>query len=151
LKPPELLTFQDADHYCFLPIIYFYACFPFIANQLVTNSLKYTDDLGEISIETYVTSQEKQLIIRDSGIGIDPKDLPRIFNRGFTGTNGRIHMKSTGMGLYLAQELSNKLGHYITCSSEAGQYTEMVMHFPKNHDPFLNTLKEHVDKHNKTQ
>ena len=43
------------------------------------------------------------------------RDLPRIFNRGFTGTNGRIHMKSTGMGLYLAQELSKKLGHYITC------------------------------------
>lgn len=124
----------------------------FIINQLVTNSLKYTNDLGEISISTLTGPHEKQLIIRDNGMGIEPKDLPRIFNRGFTGTNGRIHMKSTGMGLYLAQELSNKLGHYITCTSKVDQYTEMVIHFPKNHDPFLNTLlKKRVDSHNKTQ
>jgi signal transduction histidine kinase len=116
----------------------------FILNQLLTNSLKYTEDYeGEVAISTRVTPQEKLLIIRDNGIGIDPRDLPRIFNRGFTGTNGRSHTKSTGMGLYLAQELSKKLGHYITCVSEVGQYTEMVMHFPKNHDPYLNTLKQH--------
>jgi signal transduction histidine kinase len=117
----------------------------FIVNQLVTNSLKYTGEQGEISIRTHVTPQEKQLIIRDNGIGIDLRDLPRIFNRGFTGTNGRAYMKSTGMGLYLAQELSNKLGHYITCTSEIGQYTEMVIHFPKNHDPYLTTLQKRVE------
>jgi signal transduction histidine kinase len=109
----------------------------FILNQLMTNSLKYTAVGGEITIATVETPQEKQLIIRDSGIGIEQKDLPRIFNRGFTGENGRTHAKSTGMGLYLAQQLSNKLGHYITCTSEVNVYTKFTIHFPKNHDPFL--------------
>jgi signal transduction histidine kinase len=117
----------------------------FIVDQLLTNSLKYADELGEISIEIRDTPQEKQLVIRDDGIGIEPKDMPRIFNRGFTGTNGRTHTKSTGMGLYLAQELSNKLGHYITCSSEVGRYTEFVVHFPRNHDPYLTTLKASIN------
>ncbi|AJY75922.1 sensor histidine kinase [Paenibacillus beijingensis] len=114
----------------------------YIVHQLVTNSLKYTGNHGEVSIVTRVTPQEKLLVIRDNGIGIDRKDLPRIFNRGFTGTNGRTHMKSTGMGLYLAQELSRKLGHYITCTSEVGSFTEMVIHFPKNNDPYLNILQQ---------
>ncbi|MBT2291353.1 sensor histidine kinase [Paenibacillus albidus] len=118
----------------------------FIVNQLVTNSLKYTYDQGQISIATRVTLQEKLLIIRDNGIGIDRKDLPRIFNRGFTGTNGRTLIKSTGMGLYLAQELSKKLGHYITCESEVGSFSEFTIHFPKNHDPFLSILQPDSEK-----
>ncbi|WP_127581334.1 sensor histidine kinase [Paenibacillus koleovorans] len=113
----------------------------FIIHQLITNSLKYTPDQGEITVATRSTAQEKQLVLRDSGIGIEPKDLPRIFNRGFTGSNGRSHMKSTGMGLYLAQALSNKLGHYITATSAVGAFTEMVIHFPRNHDPFLQVVK----------
>ena len=71
----------------------------FIVNQLLTNSLKYTDNSGEILIGTNETPQEKQLIIRDNGIGITPQELPRIFNRGFTGETGRTYSKSTGMGL----------------------------------------------------
>ncbi|KGE20151.1 sensor histidine kinase [Paenibacillus wynnii] len=120
----------------------------FIINQLVTNSLKYTNNHGQISISTHVTQQEKQLILRDNGIGIDLKDLPRIFNRGFTGTNGRVFKKSTGMGLYLAQELSKKLGHYISCESAAGMgsFTEFIIHFPKNHDPHLNMLQKNTPK-----
>lgn len=88
---------------------------------------------------------EKQFIIRDNGVGIDQKDLPRIFDRGFTEMNGRAYMKSTGMGLYLAQELSNKLGHYITCTSEVGRHTEMVMRSPpvrRSHR--LNNHAEHI-------
>jgi signal transduction histidine kinase len=109
----------------------------FIVNQLLTNSLKYTDHGGEITISVLETPQAKQLLIRDSGIGIQLQNLPRIFNRGFTGETGRSHPKSTGMGLYLAQQLSNKLGHYITCTSEVGVYTECILHFPKDHDPYL--------------
>ncbi|MFC5650232.1 sensor histidine kinase [Paenibacillus solisilvae] len=116
----------------------------FIINQLVTNSLKYTADQGEISISTKITVEEKLLLIRDNGIGIDSKDLPRIFNRGFTGTNGRQLIKSTGMGLFLAQELSYKLGHYIICVSELGNFTEMVIHFPKNHDPYQQTVRQNA-------
>ncbi len=119
----------------------------YIVNQLLTNCLKYTAEHGEITIATKVTAGEKLLLIRDNGIGIASKDLPRIFTRGFTGTNGRHSMKSTGMGLFLAQELSYKLGHFITCTSELGQFTEMVIHFPKNHDPYHSTVR--LDK--KTQ
>jgi signal transduction histidine kinase len=113
----------------------------FIVNQLVTNSLKYTEQSGEISVSTSETQKEKVLIIRDSGIGISQKDLPRIFNRGFTGETGRTYTKSTGMGLYLAQQLCNKLGHYISCTSEAGEYTEFVIHFPQDSDHYLNLQK----------
>ncbi|MGM0867414.1 MAG: sensor histidine kinase [Bacillota bacterium] len=115
----------------------------FIVNQLLTNSLKYTDHGGKITISTFETPQEKQLLIRDSGIGISQKDLPRIFNRGFTGETGRTFTKSTGMGLYLAQKLSVKLGHYISCASEVGEYTQFIIHFPLDSDPYLILKKTH--------
>ncbi len=113
----------------------------FIVNQLLSNALKYTGDNGEISIASRVTQDEKQLIVRDNGIGIEAKDVPRVFNRGFTGSNGRAHAKSTGMGLYLAQELSRKLGHYLTCESVVGEYTSFTIHFPKHHDPYWDTVR----------
>jgi len=115
----------------------------FIVNQLLTNSLKYTKAGGEITVSVVETSQEKQLVIRDNGIGISAKDLPRIFNRGFTGETGRKYPKSTGMGLYLAQSLSNKLGHYISCTSEVNAYTKFIIHFPKDNDPYLIMKKTH--------
>ncbi|WP_168123814.1 sensor histidine kinase [Paenibacillus sp. HB172176] len=119
----------------------------FIVNQIITNALKYTPAQGdgEIIIKTAETAADKQLIIEDNGIGIEPKDLPRIFNRGFTGSNGRIHTKSTGMGLYLAQELSRKLGHYITCESAPGGPTVFTIHFPRNHDLHLSVLQRGSD------
>ncbi|MDF2723712.1 MAG: histidine kinase [Paenibacillus sp.] len=112
----------------------------FILNQLLTNSLKYTAEQGEITITASADQREKRLVVRDDGIGIASQDIPRIFNRGFTGANGRTHVKSTGMGLYLAQELANKLGHYISCESEAGRYTAMTIHFPKHDDAYLHVL-----------
>lgn len=115
----------------------------FIVNQLVTNSLKYTEHGGKITISANETSKEKQLLIQDSGIGISEKDLPRIFNRGFTGETGRTHAKSTGMGLYLAQQLSNKLGHYISCTSKAKVFTQFIIHFPLDSDPYLILQKTH--------
>lgn len=115
----------------------------FIINQLLTNSLKYTEPGGEIIISVSENPKEKQLLIRDNGIGISQKDLPRIFNRGFTGETGRTHAKSTGMGLYLAQQLSNKLGHYINCTSKAKEFTEFIIHFPLDSDPYLLRQKTH--------
>lgn len=113
----------------------------FIINQLITNSLKYTEHGGEIMISAAETTKDKQLIIRDNGIGISQKDLPRIFNRGFTGETGRMFAKSTGMGLYLAQQLSNKLGHYITCTSQVKGFTQFIIHFPQDSDPYVNLQK----------
>lgn len=115
----------------------------FIVNQLLTNSLKYTEPGGKITVSALETLQEKQLLIHDGGIGISQKDLPRIFNRGFTGETGRRYTRSTGMGLYLAQQLSNKLGHYISCTSEVGVYTQFIIHFPKDDDPYLTLQKTH--------
>lgn len=115
----------------------------FIVNQLLTNSLKYTKPGGEITISISETPQEKQLLIRDNGIGISQRDLPRVFNRGFTGETGRLYSKSTGMGLYLAQQLSNKLGHYISCTSNVREYTQFIVHFPLDSDPFLIMQKTH--------
>lgn len=115
----------------------------FIVNQLLTNSLKYTEHGGEITILSSETLKEKQLIIRDNGIGISQKDLPRIFNRGFTGETGRMFAKSTGMGLYLAQQLSNKLGHYISCTSKVKRFTQFTIHFPLDSDPYFILHKTH--------
>ncbi|WP_102273880.1 sensor histidine kinase [Cytobacillus massiliigabonensis] len=115
----------------------------FIINQLLTNSLKYTQPGGEITISISESPKEKQFLIRDNGIGISQKDLPRIFNRGFTGETGRTHAKSTGMGLYLAQQLSNKLGHYISCTSKVKEFSEFIIHFPLDIDPYVLLKKTH--------
>lgn len=94
----------------------------FVIEQLISNSLKYTKR-GSIEI-TLEAPNEPVLLIRDTGIGIAPEDLPRIFERGFTGQNGRADKKATGIGLYLCRRICERLGHTITaCSDENG--TEM--------------------------
>lgn len=103
----------------------------FVIDQIIANSLKYTDENGEIIIQFDEDSKEKRLIIEDNGIGIKPEDLNRVFERGFTGTIGRNHAKSTGIGLYLAKQLANKLGHDISIQSEENCYTRVIVHFPK--------------------
>src|SRR5690606_19589613 len=103
----------------------------FIIDQLITNSLKYTDNGGRISIHFEQEHKEKRLIVQDNGIGITAEDLNRVFVRGFTGTTGRSHSKSTGMGLYLAKKLANKLGHDLSIQSIEGEFTKVTIHFPK--------------------
>lgn len=87
----------------------------FIIEQLLSNSLKYTKS-GFVSI--YMDENRPQtLVIEDSGIGISPEDLPRIFDKGFTGYNGRSNKKSTGIGLYLCSKIAKKLGIGLSISS----------------------------------
>ncbi|MEG2289863.1 MAG: sensor histidine kinase [Clostridium sp.] len=87
----------------------------FVIEQILSNSLKYTKK-GKISI--YMDSlEEKTLVIEDTGIGIEQEDLPRIFEKGFTGYNGRMDKKATGIGLYLCKKILNKLSHSITITS----------------------------------
>jgi len=86
----------------------------FVLEQILSNALKYTQS-GTISI--YMEA-EKTLVIKDSGIGIASEDLPRVFEKGFTGFNGRMDKKSTGIGLYLCQKILNKLSHKVTISSQ---------------------------------
>ncbi|AJS60232.1 sensor histidine kinase [Paenibacillus sp. IHBB 10380] len=103
----------------------------FIVDQLVANSLKYTDEHGQIKFIGEEDDNEKRLIILDNGVGIKAEDMGRVFERGFTGFNGRLHTKSTGLGLYLAKRLSHKLGHDISIESKENGYTKVTLHFPK--------------------
>ena len=89
----------------------------FIIEQLLSNAVKYTAQ-GTVTIEV---DKKKRLTVSDTGIGIAPEDLPRIFEKGYTGYNGRQDKKSTGIGLYLCRSAADKLGHAITAQSEPGK------------------------------
>lgn len=102
----------------------------FIINQILANSLKYTDNGGKISIFTTTSNNNIELHIKDNGIGISNQDISRIYNKGFTGSNGRQSgSKSTGMGLYLTKKMIDKLGHTITVNSHLGEGTETIITF----------------------
>lgn len=95
----------------------------FVLKQIISNALKYTKR-GHIKI--YVkNSKGTVLVIEDTGIGICSEDLPRIFERGFTGINGRVDKKSTGIGLYLSKEILNKLNHKISIISTVNMGTRV--------------------------
>ena len=97
-----------------------------LVEQILSNSLKYTPEGGTIRI--YMSpSAEQTLIIEDTGIGIRSEDLPRIFERGYSGFNGRIHEKSTGLGLFLSQEITKRLGHEIAIESIVGKGTKVMI------------------------
>lgn len=108
----------------------------FIVDQVLTNALKYTSLGGKIKIYGLVEDKVQKLIIEDNGIGIMLEDLERVFDKGFTGYNGRESYKSTGIGLYLSKKLARKLGHDITIASEYGEYTKVTIIFPKLLDYF---------------
>ena len=99
----------------------------FAFEQILGNSVKYTSAGGEITIETC----ENKLVIEDNGMGIKEEDLPRIFEKGFTGFNGRYEKKSSGLGLYLCKNTLDKLGHHIEISSKVGEGTRVEITFPK--------------------
>ncbi|MGP4039165.1 sensor histidine kinase [Gracilibacillus sp. D59] len=103
----------------------------FVFDQIIVNALKYTGDGGNITVLLEEDTKEKRVIVEDDGIGIKQEDINRVFEKGFTGSIGRSHAQSTGMGLYLAKQLANKLGHDITIESEEGKYTKVIIHFPK--------------------
>ncbi len=106
--------------------------FAFVVEQILSNALKYTDN-GKIAI--YGTDEEGNktakdcefIVIEDTGIGIDESDLPRIFERGFTGCNGRMDKKSTGIGLYLCKQVMDRLGLGIRVESRRGAGTRVLL------------------------
>lgn len=87
----------------------------FVIEQLISNALKYTKR-GNVEI-TLESPGEPILFIRDTGIGIAPEDMPRVFERGFTGNNGRSDKRATGIGLYLCKRICERLGHTISAQS----------------------------------
>ncbi|MBD5459622.1 MAG: HAMP domain-containing histidine kinase [Lachnospiraceae bacterium] len=93
----------------------------FVVEQVLSNALKYTEE-GTVTIEL---EEPKTLCIRDTGIGIDPEDLPRIFEKGYTGGNGRSDKRASGIGLYLCRRVCANLGHSIAVQSCCGRGTEV--------------------------
>lgn len=91
----------------------------FVIEQVLSNALKYTRS-GSVSI---TLEAPKTLCIRDTGIGIAPEDLPRVFEKGYTGSNGRTDKRATGIGLYLCRRILEKLGHTIAITSTVGEGT----------------------------
>ena len=106
----------------------------FILNQIINNSIKYKRETTDSYIK--ITALEKEskiyLCILDNGIGIPKDNLSRVFDKSFTGLNGRKKAKSTGMGLYIAKKLCKKLGHIITIESKVGEYTKVTIIFSQN-------------------
>lgn len=100
----------------------------FVLEQILSNALKYTST-GKISV---YTKGQNCLVIEDTGIGIWPEDLPRVFEKGFTGYNGRKDKKSTGIGLYLCKSVIDKLKHQIWIESEAGKGTKVYLSLQRN-------------------
>ncbi|MCD7843930.1 MAG: sensor histidine kinase, partial [Clostridiales bacterium] len=99
----------------------------FVIEQILSNALKYTP-AGSISI---YMEPSQVLCIRDTGIGIAPEDLPRIFEQGFTGYNGRTDKKASGIGLYLCRRVCNDLGCQISAESQPGKGTVIRLHLQK--------------------
>ena len=95
-----------------------------VIEQIISNSLKYTKEGG---LEIYMEGQE--LCIKDTGIGIKNSDVLRVFERGFSGYNGRLTQQSSGLGLYLSKKISEELGHQIRIESEVGKGTTVRIQF----------------------
>ena len=108
----------------------------FILNQIINNSIKYKDNThGKIPfIKIYATYNHDSisLFIHDNGIGIPKKDLNKVFDKSFTGENGRSRSSSTGMGLYIAKKLCTKLGHKIEITSKEREYTTISISMGKH-------------------
>lgn len=103
----------------------------FVIEQLISNSLKYTRE-GEIKI---YMPDSKTIRIDDTGIGIAKDDLPRIFDKGYTGKSGRTDSSASGLGLYLCKRIAFNLGIGIRAESEVGAGTSMILSFSQNDSP----------------
>lgn len=106
----------------------------FIFGQLISNSMKYISDSCDSVLNIYTEENKDSIILhfRDNGIGISASDLPYIFDKSYTGENGRTHSHSTGMGLYIVKSLCTRLGHKISAESVKGEFTDIIITFGKN-------------------
>ncbi len=107
----------------------------FILNQLIQNSVKYKNKERTLEIEMFSKENKDNTIlyIKDNGIGIKKNEINRVFEKGFTGTNGRLsNKKSTGIGLYLCKKLCDKLGISIELDSKENEFTEIKIIFPNS-------------------
>lgn len=100
----------------------------FMLEQILSNAIKYTPR-GFVTIETAEEKDRFFITIKDTGIGIKAEDLPRVFEKGYTGYNGHADKKATGIGLYLCRQMADKLGHTIRMESEIGKGTKVWIGF----------------------
>ena len=100
----------------------------FMLEQILSNAIKYTPQ-GVVTIETAEEKDRFFITIKDTGIGIKAEDLPRVFEKGYTGYNGHADKKATGIGLYLCRQMADKLGHTIRMESEIGKGTKVWIGF----------------------
>lgn len=115
----------------------------FILNQILINAVKYRrKDGGKIFVMAQKKERAVVLTVWDNGIGISSADLPRVFDKGFTGQNGRMHSTATGIGLYLCRKLCNKMGIGISIESEENKYTAVHLFFPNGSEHFLRNISE---------
>lgn len=102
----------------------------FILNQMIGNSVKYRSESPVFLIYTEREKDGVRLTIEDNGVGILPEELSRIFEKGFTGSNGRSHKQATGIGLYLCKRLCERLEIGLSAQSQPGRGTKMTLDFP---------------------
>ena len=110
--------------------------FSFVLEQVLSNALKYTKtggikifsrDIDNLDAHQEIFSRNGiEIVIRDTGVGIKSEDLPRVFEKGYTGYNGRIDKKASGLGLYMCKGVCDKLGHKIRIESEVGRGTDVI-------------------------
>ena len=125
-EPTNLTVVSDEKWLCF------------VVGQLLSNALKYTKE-GCVTISL---EQPSTLCIRDTGIGIAPEDLPRIFNKGYTGYNGRNEARASGLGLYLCKQICDRLGHKLTIASKLEVGTEVRIDFSQFSAPESHFLQK---------
>ncbi len=109
----------------------------FILEQIIGNAIKYHSENPGIRIYARATKNNVELTVEDNGIGIAAEDLPRVYEKGFTGKTGRQYQKATGMGLYLVKKLCDKLNHGIHIESTKGKGTKVTLIFPTSEVDFL--------------
>ena len=109
----------------------------FILDQMISNAVKYSHTGETVLISAEEENDAVRLTVSDSGVGIGKDDLPRVFGRSFTGSNGRLNTQATGMGLYLADQTAKKLGHRLTICSQKGRGTDVTVHISKYTDGLM--------------
>lgn len=123
------MEIENLDHFVYTDAKWM----QYIIGQIVQNSLKYRKNKNAtIKISSFEQKEKIILNIWDNGIGILPQEINRVFDKSFTGENGRSISSSTGMGLYLSKTLCNQLGHEILITSESGLWTNVEIRFSKN-------------------
>lgn len=120
------VSLENLDYTVFTDI----KCISYILDQIINNAIKYSKEEGKIEFTAKDIDNGVVLSIKDYGIGINEEDIGRVFDKGFTGSNGRDRLyKSTGMGLYFAKNMVDKLGHKIEINSQKDKFTSFNIYF----------------------